>query len=161
MKIFHSLIFQILLENSSLQPILHEVYSSNCRQLTSSLEFVAELFANLVKESGPIFVVIDGVDEMTGSERRPLLKALVGHLKVCKNLQLFISSREERDIASALGEDVPSARVDHKNTKEIEAYIKNRTEDWLPELRKYGADEPMCCEAKVLLESIASKAKGM
>jgi hypothetical protein len=160
-KIFHSLIFQILIEDRPLQPILHEAYSSNYRQLMSSLEFITGLFTKLVKESGPTFLFIDGVDEMTEVERRPLLKALVEQLKVCKYLQLFVSSRDEWDIANVLGNDVPSVRVDHKNIMEIEAYIEKQAADWLPDLRSYGADGSMCREAKLVLTSIAPKAKGM
>jgi hypothetical protein len=90
-----------------------------------------------------------------------LLKALTGQLKVCGDLKLLVSSRTERDIERALGNDVPSARVDHKNMGDIEAYVKKQTEDWLPELRSYGADDLMCSEAKLLLGSISSKANGM
>jgi len=161
LKILHSLIFQILLDNQSLQPIIHEAYSSNYRQLMSSFEFTTELFANLVNASGTIFIVIDGVDEMAETQRRMLLKALTGLLKDCRDLKLLVSSRGERDIELALGKDVPSARVDHKNMGDIEAYIKKQTEDWLPELRNYGADDLICSEAKLLLESIFSKANGM
>ena len=112
-------------------------------------------------ESGPIFIVIDGVDEMAENQRRMLLKALTAQLKVCGNLKLLVSSRGEGDIDLALGKDVPSARVDHKNLGDIEAYVAMQTEDWLPELRSYGADDSMCCEIEVLLRSISSKAKGL
>jgi hypothetical protein len=149
------------LDNQSLQPIMHEAYSSNYRQTMSSFEFIIELFANLVKASGTIFIVIDGVDEMAETQRGILLKALTSQLKVCGNLKLLISSRRERDIELALGNDVPSARVDHKNMGDIEAYVKKQTEDWLPELRSYGADDLMCSEAKLLLGSISSKANGI
>lgn len=127
----------------------------------SSLEFSVELFAALVKEAGYIFIVIDGVDEMAELERRLLLQALTGQLKACKGLKLLVSSRREQDIALALGNDVPSARVDHKNIGDIENYIEKQTDDWLPELRSYGADDSMCSEAKLLLKSISSKAKGL
>jgi hypothetical protein len=140
---------------------MHEAYSSNYRQTMSSFEFIIELFANLVKASGTIFIVIDGVDEMAETQRGILLKALTSQLKVCGNLKLLISSRRERDIELALGNDVPSARVDHKNMGDIEAYVKKQTEDWLPELRSYGADDLMCSEAKLLLGSISSKANGI
>jgi hypothetical protein len=149
------------LDNQSLQPIMHEAYSSNYRQIMSSFEFITELFANLVKASGTIFIVIDGVDEMAEIQRGILLKALTGQLKVCGNLKLLISSRRERDIELALGNDVLSARVDHKNMGDIEAYVKKQTEAWLPELRSYGADDLMCSEAKLLLGSISSKANGI
>ena len=140
---------------------MHEAYSSNYRQIMSSPDFTTELFANLVKASSTIFIVIDGVDEMAESQRKILLKALTGQLKVSRDLKLLISSRRERDIELVLGNEVPSARVDHKNMVDIEAYITKQTEDWLPELRSYGADDLMCSEAKLLLESISSKANGM
>jgi len=161
LKILHSLIFQILLDNPPLRPIMHEAYTSNYRQIMSSLEFTTELFADLVKDTGPVFIVVDGVDEMTELERRLLLKALTGQLQACEDLKLLVSSRGERDIALALGNDVPSARVDHKNITDIEACIEKQTNDWLPELQSYGADDSMRSEAKLLLKSISSKAKGL
>jgi hypothetical protein len=161
LKILHSLIFQVLLDNQPLQPIMHEAYTSNYRQIMSSLEFTTELFADLVKGAGPVFIVIDGVDEIPEFERRLLLKALTGQLKTCEDLKLLVSSRGEQDIALALGNDVLSARVDHKNITDIEAYIEKQTGAWLPELRSYGADNSMCSEVKLLLKSISSKAKGV
>jgi hypothetical protein len=140
---------------------MHEAYLSNYRQIMSSFEFTTELFANLVKASDTVFIVIDGVDEMAETERSILLKALTGLLKVCRDVKLLISSRRERDIELALGSNVPSARVDHENMGDIDAYIKNQTDDWLPELQSYGADDLMCSEAKLLLGSISSKANGM
>jgi len=161
LNIIHSLIFQVLLDNQALQPVMHEAYTSNYRQLMSSLEFTTELFADLVKEAGPIFIVIDGVDEIAEPERQLLLKALTGQLKACEDFKLLVSSRGERDIARTLGNDVPTVRVDHKNIADIEACIEKQTDDWLPELRSYGADNSMCSEAKLLLKSISSKAKGV
>ena len=150
LKILHSLIFQVLLDNQLLQPIMHEAYTSNHRQIMSSLEFTAELFADLVKETGPVFIVVDGVDEMAELERQLLLKTLTGQLQACEDLKLLVSSRWERDIALALGNDVPSTRVNHKNTPDIEAYIEKQMNDWLPErlegIRKSipGISRPGC-----------------
>src|SRR5271170_4265415 len=88
LKILHSLIFQVLLDNQPLQPIMHEAYTSNYRQIMSSLEFTAELLGDLVREVGPVFIVIDGVDEIPEPERWLLLKTLTGQLKACEDLKL-------------------------------------------------------------------------
>src|SRR5436190_9793640 len=101
LKILHSLMFQIILDHPPLQPVVHEAYVSNYRHIMSSPEFTAELFADLVKDLGTIFVIIDGLDEIAEPERRLLLKVLTGRLKACEDLKLLVSSRGERDIALA------------------------------------------------------------
>jgi hypothetical protein len=161
LKILHSLIFQVLIDNQALRPVMHEAYISNYRQITSSLDFTIELFSNLIKDSGPTFIIIDGMDEIHEIERRLLLKALIGLSQTHKDVKLLVSSRGERDISSLLGNDVPSVRVDHRNKEDIEIYIQKEIDIWLPELQSLGADDQTCSEVKALSQSIVEKAKGL
>jgi hypothetical protein len=160
LKILHSLIFQVLLDNQALRPVLHEAYISNYRQITSSLEYAVGLFSDLIKASGSIFIIIDGVDEIAETERLLLLKALVGLFEASKDVKLLVSSRVERDISLLLGDNVPSIRVDHRNTKDIEIYVKIEIDIWLPELLSYGLDAHTYSEIKTLSKSIVEIAKG-
>lgn len=161
LKILRSLIFQVLIDNQALRPVMHEAYISNYRQITSSLDFTIELFSDLIKVSGPTFIIIDGIDEIPEIERRLLLKALIGLSQTHKDVKLLVSSRGERDISLLLGNDVPSVRVDHRNKEDIETYIQKEMDRWLPELQGLGADDRVCSEVKVLSQSIAEKAKGL
>jgi hypothetical protein len=160
LKILHSLIFQLLLDNRTLWPVMHEAYISKYRQIMSSLEFTKGLFSDLINDSGPTFIIIDGMDEITEIERRLLLKALSSLLETCENVKLLVSSRGERDISVLLGNRVPSVRVDHENTQDIEAYVRRETDKWLLQLQSDGADDHMCSEIRMLLKSITEKSKG-
>ena len=108
LKVLQSLIFQLLYDNCSLQLTMHEAYMSHYRGIASSLEFDTQLFSDLIKDSGPVFVVIDGVDEIPEMERQRLLKALISQLKSCENMELLVNSRGESDISFLLGTGVPS-----------------------------------------------------
>lgn len=130
LKILQSLIFQVLFANPELQPVIVEIYKFNFPQISSSTEFAATLLSDLVKNSGPIFIILDGVDEILIIERRSLLRALVRLSEECENLRLLISCREERDIASIIGKGVPSIRVDRNNIRDIELYVNHEISQW-------------------------------
>ncbi|RFU32920.1 hypothetical protein B7463_g3424, partial [Scytalidium lignicola] len=161
LKILHSLIFQALLINLELRTLLIEMYKFNFAQLSSSTRFAAALLSDLVKNSGPIFIILDGVDEISPVERHNLLKVLISMVGDCENLRLLISSREESDISSVIGERVPCIRVDRSNSRDIELYVKNEIQQWHKDLSRYGLDDDECSEMADLLKPISSMAKGM
>lgn len=158
-KVLHSLIFQFLQSNPTLWPILHERFILNVRQLTSVPSYVEKLFTDLVADSDPIFVVLDGLDELE-VERKTLLSTLLRILESCKNLKLLISSRVETDIDILLKRKAPSVRVDHNNSTDIELYINRQYDLWLPDLKRCKADGLTCSEIRRSLDPIKERAKG-
>ena len=159
-KVLRSLIFQALIGNAALQPIIHGAYISNYRQLTNDRDFIKDLVEKILKDAEPIFILIDGLDEEEEWERQFLLKSLLSIMEACKNIKLLFSSRMERDIAIVLGSKVTSVRIDHHNCKDIEAYIAKEADQWIPQLQELGADDYLCNDLRQTLMSISEKAKG-
>ncbi|KAF2179185.1 hypothetical protein K469DRAFT_801445 [Zopfia rhizophila CBS 207.26] len=160
-KVLHSLIFQLIQSYPTLWPILHERFIINVHQISGVPSYVEKLFTDLVRDSGPIFVVLDGVDEVEEVERKDLLSTLLRLKESCKNMKLLISSRAETDIAVLLKKRALSLRVDHNNSEDIELYINTQYDSWVPDLKRYGADRFTCSEIRRALEPLKERANGM
>lgn len=156
-KIFQSLIFQLLLENPDLQPILSHEFQSNFRKLSSDTTYVRGLLTKLLQIAGFTCVIVDGLDEIEESERQFLLRALLEVHRDCEDMKLLISSRAEDDITRLLQNEIEPVRVDKKNVEDIRTYVQQRTDEWLA---SSGFDVETSTETRKLLVSLASKANG-
>lgn len=160
MKVFQSLIFQLLLENKALRAVIHEAYLSHYRQLTGDRDFVKTLFYDLLQDSGPTYIVIDGLDEVDEIEGRFLLKSLLNTLKICDNVKLLISCRSERSIARELDRAATSLRVHQLNQDDIATYIRQEADDLLARFQDWGAEEDTFVAVRTALDTVVDKAKG-
>ena len=156
-SILHSLIFQLVTEEKDLQSVLCSIFQSNRRDLKSSTRFALETILALLKCIGPIYIIINGLDEIGELERQMILLHLLDVLKDCDKVKLLISSRYEDDIIRVLKDDAQTIRVDHQNAGCIQAYITRRTQKWLS---NFNFDEQACLEIYGLLFPLAAKAKG-
>jgi hypothetical protein len=157
LRVLHSFIFQLVLENRNLQPVLYHAYESNYRQLSGTVTYVRDLLLSLLKVAEKPHIVVDGIDEINSLEKQLLLQTLLGLCLDCSTLKLLISSRGEEDIARLLRAKALAIRVDHKNAKDIEDYVNHRIDMWHCELT---FDATTTLEIKKLLLPIASKAQG-
>lgn len=160
LKVFQSLVFQLLVENKSLRAFVHEAYLSNYRQLTGDREFVRVLLYNLLQDSGLIYIVIDGLDEVDEKDRGYLLKSLLNMLKLCNKVKLLLSCRPERSIARELARAATSVRVDQLNGLDIATYIREEGNELVNRFRDWGAEEDVLVAVRKSLDSITDKAKG-
>jgi hypothetical protein len=156
-SILHSLIFQLVSEDRDLQIILYDAFQSNRRDLKSNTKFAQDTLSKLLECAEPTHIIVDGLDEITGSERKITLHTLLDILEECDKTKVLISSRIEDDIASALKDNPQTVRVDHKNSGCLQAYITSRTQQWL---RDSNFDAQLCSEIRALLAPLAAKAKG-
>lgn len=156
-KIFQSFIFQLLLENPDLQPILSHEFQSNFRKLSSDTTYVQGLLTKLLQIAGFTCVIVDGLDEIEESERQFLLRALLEVHRDCEDMKLLISSRAEDDITRLLQNETEPVRVDKKNVEDIRTYVQQRTDEWLA---SSGFDVETSTETMRLLVPLASKANG-
>jgi hypothetical protein len=156
-KIFQSFIFQLLLENPDLQPILSHEFQSNFRKLSSDTTYVRGLLTKLLQIAGFTYAIVDGLDEMEETERQFLLRALLEMHRDCEDMKLLISSRAEDDITRLLRDGIEPVRVDRKNVGDIKAYVQQRTNEWLA---SSGFDVETSTETRKLLVPLASKANG-
>jgi hypothetical protein len=160
LKVFQSLIFQLLVENKSLRAVVHDAYLSNYRQLTGARDFVRALLYNLLQDCGLTYIIIDGLDEVDGRDRGYLLKSLLDMLKQCKDVKLLLSSRPERSIARELVRVATSIRVDQVNRLDIATYVREEGNDLVSRFRDWGAEEDVLVEVRKSLDSITDKANG-
>ncbi|KAH6891508.1 hypothetical protein B0T10DRAFT_313468 [Thelonectria olida] len=160
-NVFHSLIFQAVKGDSSLRPILNEKAQSHPRKMSSDRVFVKNLLLDILKSSGPTFIVVDGVDELEERPRQLLLQELLQVVDASLNSRLLISSREERDIERIMKSRSVSFRVDHSNSKDIQAYVDVELQSWLLDLQSCGADVQMLAAVRDCVSSIVRNSQGM
>ncbi|UKZ56611.1 hypothetical protein TrVGV298_010450, partial [Trichoderma virens] len=155
LSIFHSLIFQLTSEDESLQAVLCGLVREN---LKNSLDVAVELLQTLLSSTGPITIIIDGVDEIDISEREKLLKRLCETSMACKRTHLLISSRAEHDISSILSPKSSTIRVDAHNAASIQIFIDDWAQKWFSDHDFLPEDKS---EIGNLLAPLSLKAKGM
>ena len=156
-KILHTFIFQLLLENPDLQPILTAEIHENFRMLSSNTKYVQDLLLKLLRMVESPTIVLDGLDELEGYERLVLLKSLLEVFGECENMRLWVSSRSEDDISKILSKHSKPFQINDQNHQDIEAFQAERAETWLD---GSDFDSETCNEVKHLLAPIASKANG-
>ena len=152
--ILHSLIFQLVSDNDDLQATLSQSSRENLRH---SIDVAVSLLLTLLNCAGPVYIIIDGVDEIDEIERVRLLRELLGLSKNCQKTKILISSRTETDIKKKLDSASVSIRVDHCNAGSIQAFVNSESER-LFEVWNLSPEERADIER--LLAPVAANAKG-
>jgi hypothetical protein len=160
LKLWHSLVFQLLSHNRDMCPVVHESFVTKYDALTTDVKFVENLFCDLLKSSGTVHVVIDGLDEAEEATRIALLDSLLGVTGSCGNMKLLLSSRPERDIEMKIGNDFHVLRVDSHNKGDIESVMQTEGDVWVSELQDCGADADSCQQIRTALGAVVDLAKG-
>ncbi|KAF2179174.1 hypothetical protein K469DRAFT_694880 [Zopfia rhizophila CBS 207.26] len=160
-KVLHSILFQALEGDKSLRQIVYRASESNARGLLSDPDTVKQVLCNVLKETGQIFVIVDGLDEVPEAARKHLLMAILDVIDACTNARLLLSSRREGDIASALSYKAMELRVDHHNNQEIDSFVDIEIKKILKQLRDNGADDHICQALHETLKRVEEKSKGM
>ncbi|KAK6835055.1 NACHT domain protein [Apiospora arundinis] len=161
LKVFQSLIFQLLSEKPSLQPIIRDAHVHNHRKLSGSEEFVTKLFLDLVKDQGMIHIVVDGLDEAIEDSRLFLAKSLMEITRACQDVRLLISCRNDPLLDKELGKCQLKLRVDQHNEPEIMAYLDREKAVLVNEWKENGVHDSMLPEAEACRDFIAAHSEGM
>lgn len=159
-RLLQSLIFQLLLENEALQPVLHEHYINNYRKLTSSVDFLRENLINVADASGYVYIVIDGLDEVERTNRVELLKSLLDAVQSTPRVKLLVSSRKEHEISSMMKDKASSIRVNEHNAAEIAQFVETETHGWLSRFRARRRSEDLLAQLESSLKEIPAKSMG-
>lgn len=160
-KIFQSLVFQLLEEQSMLHPLLHDIYLTNYRKLISNPDFVGDLLGKLLQTSGPTIIVIDGVDEAAESDKSYLVRSLLRVTKSGPNVKLFVSSRMDSAISKELMRSSTELHVEDHNEGDIHELIDMERDDLLSKFRKWDADEATCDRVGRAFQLLKEKSDGM
>ncbi|KAK2927026.1 Zinc finger C2H2-type [Fusarium oxysporum f. sp. vasinfectum] len=161
LRLWHSLIFQLVSYNRDLCSIVHELLITKYDSLTSDNEYVEELFSNLVQSSGPLRIVIDGLDEADETERGAAVDYLLRMTESHPNIKILLCSRPERDLEIKLEQKFHIIRVHQHNEVDINNYVKIEGDAWLSELKECGADDESCNQIRTALEALVKRANGM
>ncbi|RAK81216.1 NACHT domain protein [Aspergillus fijiensis CBS 313.89] len=155
LSVLHSLIFQLAGRNEDMQDVL--CHSTHDR-IRSDVTVAVELLRDLLNCAGSAFLVVDGVDEIEELERGILLKQLLFLSEKCPETRVFISSRQESDIAAILEKISVSIRIDKRNEEGIQAFISQQLRQMF-ESREFPPD--VQTQIRQSMEPLASKANGM
>ncbi|KAI0889136.1 uncharacterized protein GGS22DRAFT_153217 [Annulohypoxylon maeteangense] len=160
-KVLHSFLFQLLDVDPSLRSLLHEPSQSNYRKLKTDSDFLIEFLCKILRDVGPTFVILDGLDELDECSWRHLLASVLKINESCPETKLLISSREERNIELRLRNKSIPIRVDDRNSGDIQSFVQLECESLLDEMRSCRADQQTCLEVKKGIDGVAEKAAGM
>jgi hypothetical protein len=158
LKILHSLITQLILDESNLRHLLISAHYEDYRQLNSSVDFARNLLRQVLDCLSEIYVVIDGLDEMQETERVLLLKAMLALSQDNRDVKILVSSRPEDDITRLLGQKTSSIQVHDANSSDIASYVDNRALYWINEL---SPGPSQAKDIRNLMRRIALNAQGM
>lgn len=151
----HSLIFQLADSDDERVEVVCE---SMGEELKSNLTVARNLLESLIVHAGSVCIVIDGIDEISKSERGRMVAALLGLVRSCDGLRVILSSRPEADLMRALDDCTVSMQVHDHNRKNIEVYVEESTQKMFDDRRILKRDQN---EIRHLLAPVARRAQGM
>lgn len=150
----HSLVFQLAEKSPELKEIVCQSMNENLR---SDIAASSKLLSDLIIYTGSVYVVIDGVDEISEFERRGLLKELLKLSRTCQ-VRILLSSRSEADIVHQLANTVATVQVDDHNEASIGSYVHHRAQEIFIQRKMARSSRERILN---LLVPLASRAKGM
>ena len=153
LSIAHSLIFQLASDFEDLEAVVCQTVREDVK---ASLDKAFDLLFSLLACAGPVYIIIDGLDEIDEIERNRFMVQLLSLVKKCDTAKILLSSRAEDDLAKSLA-DVPTIRVDHRNTGSIQAYVSQNAQQWYRE-RNFSPEAQV--EIDSLLTGLVANSKG-
>jgi hypothetical protein len=133
--------------------------------LPSSLVGTQQRFVSLVEDLRQVYVVFDALDECLEQERGDILGFITGIVtaQVRCHVKVFVTSRNEMDIAKAFGgRHIPTIQIHTENvTADIEIFARGRVE-----MLQAGEHGKMLYIAndkfkEKIVRTLATKAEGM
>ncbi|KAI9708610.1 MAG: hypothetical protein M1820_003828 [Bogoriella megaspora] len=155
LSILHSFIFQLASENDDLEEVLCH---SSRENLKRSADAAVRLLTTLLSCAGPVYIIIDGLDEIDEMERGLIVEKLLYLSKTCENTKVLFSSRPEADIVATLEEKTANIRLDHHNLESIQTFITMQMQKWFKD-RDFLPEAQV--EIKRLLAPLALRSKGI
>ncbi|KAI0115612.1 hypothetical protein GGR51DRAFT_503565 [Nemania sp. FL0031] len=151
----HSLIFQLIGNDEDLMAVACE---SMCDSLKSNLTTAGDLLTSLIRCAGPMYIILDGVDEISGIERFQLVTELLRLSKTDATLRIIFSARPEADLVRLLDGTAVVINVHEQNERNIQNYIDQRAEHIFHARNVFPTARSVIIQ---LLKPLAHRAKGM
>ncbi|KAI1212575.1 nacht domain-containing protein [Annulohypoxylon truncatum] len=151
----HSLVFQLAERDEDLMAIVCESIDESLR---SDLNAAANLLSSLIHYAGLVYLVIDGVNEISEAERGRLVTELLRLVRECENLRIILSARPEADLTRLLCDTAAMIQIHNHNEGSINNYVLQRAQYILG---THNIPLHIKSEIRNLLLPLASRAKGM
>lgn len=122
-----------------------------------------EIIKKLIEYYPMTTILIDALDECNAEEREKLLDAVEGLLKDSSLglLKVFLSSRDDQDIACTL-RDYPNVDlVASRNSADIEAFVREETNRLVKKQRLLRNSNAKTTLAALIIDEVSSGADGM
>ncbi|KAF8243892.1 hypothetical protein K440DRAFT_560364 [Wilcoxina mikolae CBS 423.85] len=155
----HSFIYQIVLKNSDVLPMLLGHYAQ-LKKLRDNQEYAVSVLKELLDHAGDVYMLVDGLDECNERYRRKLLPTLLELRNKCSNLRILISSQIEADISELLKKTAAVIQIGDNNHADIDSYVKTQSIALLDSF-EVGHSTNQGREIIAMLDQISKKAEGM
>jgi hypothetical protein len=133
------------------------VCNSSGEDFRRNVDVALDVFRALVCSAGPVYISVDGLDEIDGSIRCRILSILLSLSTDIDTLRVMVSCRPEADIKSLISEKCCTIRVDEQNSGGVQSYISQRTLRWYEEREFYPEARK---EMETLLAPLPAKSQG-
>ncbi|KAF7538368.1 hypothetical protein G7054_g3005 [Neopestalotiopsis clavispora] len=155
LSIMHSLISQLIADDGDMQTILCESISQSFEDSRSA---ALEIWNALLQSyAAPVYIIVDGLDEIHEDDRGDFVESIQNSLKECQNLMVCLSSRPESDLHDLLAQDASTVRVNERNSESIAIFVNHWISKWFRRNRVY---EETKSRIRKWLAPLASKANG-
>ena len=126
--IIRSLLYQLCHANKSLIPAVNKEHDAR-HSRSLPLNTWGKLLETFICGSEPVYIILDGLDECDESERKQLLRTILGLWQNCPNLHLLVASRKEVDIRRELETNCETLVVEEKNRSDIKRFVIGEIND--------------------------------
>ena len=160
-----------LSQNSSNGNLFRPTWNAFDRKVTEAARYglkpsalEAEECASLLHElavASPLTMIIDAVDECHPAERRTIFKIFQDLVATSANVvKIFLTSREEDDIAIALDQSLGLRITEDDNSTDIASFVQTRVHEAIRDRRLLPGIDPSKFQQKVI-DTLLAKSQGM
>lgn len=132
LSVARALIAQLLIQNDTLLPYLHEQCLASGQASLVSLQLCEDILKTCLKTMGIVYIIIDGIDECDYPERKAILSfvtSLVANSATPGKLRTLFVSQDENDIKKLLRSCTVLRLTDDHNRSDIETYASKRSQE--------------------------------
>ena len=156
----HSLLFQALKDEASLRPEVFAAYSANERKFGSNTGWVRGLLSKVLRDA-PMFIVVDGLDELTETLRCDIARDLFEVVQSCDQVRLLVSSRDESDLRTQFASQrAVQIRVQENNSSDVKQYVRAECNKLVDRLRRFGTSDEECTQIQENSSTVVENANG-
>jgi hypothetical protein len=128
--LLRSLITQIVHQSSDVIPYVYDKCSTTSEVIVESLDLLEEIVETILRNIGPTFIIIDGLDEFDRRQRKRLLAWITSIVLVEGNtetLRILALSQDEGDIKKRFSTVPAISLLTQQHNDDIEEYSRQKS----------------------------------